>query len=236
MIIQHSWPNPLKYNLQSQVDLCFCDPPYNFGINYSNDETKDIRWNYYSWCRESIKEIVKCLRPGATFWWLCPPAHMDFIGLALTELVGPRLYCIVKRESFAQYQQTKLTEDYRLLYCHVKGDGPLTFNPNSIRIPSDRQLKYKDKRANAEGRVPGQVWDIRRLQGTSDDHVDWHPAQLPPELLDRIILGWSNKNNIVMDAFAGSGSMAVSAKKLERAFIGTEQSQFYVDKIKERLV
>ena len=93
----------------------------------------------------------------------------------------------------------------------------------------------KDKRADPRGRVPGQVWDVRRLQGTSKDRVDWHPAQLPPELLARIVLGWSNHGDLVVDGFAGSGNMGAVCKAFGRQFALIEQSPLYCEKIRERL-
>jgi len=160
---------------------------------------------------------------------------MDFIPHFLSSYIGTCVYRIVKQETFAQYQQKTLTDDYRMLFCYQKPGGPLVFNPDAIRIPSARQEKYNDKRANPDGRVPGQVWNIRRLQGTSIDHVPWHPAQLPPELLLRIIKGWSNPGDLCLDAFAGSGSFGVACHRTGRNCVMIEQSPLYCENIQNRI-
>lgn len=43
----------------------------------------------------------------------------------------------------------------------------------------------------------------------------------------KIILASSNKGDIVFDPFAGAGSSLVTAKKLNRKYVGIEQSSLY---------
>ena len=54
-----------------------------------------------------------------------------------------------------------------------------------------------------------------------------HPTQKPEKLLAKIILASSNPGDIVFDPFLGSGSTAVTAKKLGRNYVGIELSEEY---------
>lgn len=238
-VIRHQWEynKPIRRPTNAPAaKIVFADPPYNLGKKYDDDPTADAREDYQEWVEWVVYYSSQMLLPGGTFWWVCPEAHGDFIGPLLTRLVGPRLHRVIWYESFAQYQgKKKLTEDYRFIFCHQKPGAIPTFNPDEILIPSDRQEIYKDKRANPDGRVPGQVWKVRRLQGSSNDHVDWHPCQLPPELLERVVKGWSSEGDTVMDAFAGSGNMGLICKANHRNAILVDQSPTYVAKMKERL-
>lgn len=229
-------------------DIVFCDAPYNIGVKYADDATGDKQDpdRYKGMIRQAVLAGSHVLRPGGTFWYLCPPEQVEWIPALLKTLVGHQLYMIVKEETFAQYQQKSLTEDYRLLFCFVKrpavsdakrwGKDLLTFNPDEIRIPSARLLQAKpDKRADPRGRVPGQIWKFRRLQGTSDDHVEWHPCQLPPELLHRIIKGWSNPGDKILDLFGGSGNFGLAGRLLGRETTLVDGSPTYCVKMKKRL-
>lgn len=283
------------------VDLVFADPPYNLGVAYDGDPTKDKMSpeDYKRFTYLSILAMANVCRPGATFWWMTTEEHADWTGQMLNDLVGPRLHRIVWHEAFAQYQGDRaLTKDYRFIFCHavrpqvetVKdwGKDLLTFNPHAIRVPSVRQ-RMGDKRANPKGRVPGttwefnpeasieetsatlvahmataqvmgrtageqrdlvtqalrvvqkqgpvpgDVWNFRRLQGTSKDHVKWHPCQLPPELLTRIVKGWSNEGDVILDGFAGSGSLAKVCRSLKREFIGVDRSETYIKEMSKEL-
>lgn len=190
---------------------------------------------YQSLVIQATIQISNLVRPGGVVFWVCP-ADYGWMERHLNVRIGPALYGapIIWRESLAQYQQKRLTCDYRLIYCHQKPGPAATFNPDAIRVPSVRQ-QMGDKRADPRGRVPGMVWDIRRLQGTAKEAVGWHPNQMPPELLDRIVLGWSNPGDLVVDGFAGTGSMGLACQRHDRRFVGIDKSPTYVAKMKERL-
>ncbi len=236
-IIQHSWSEREPFLLDKPVDMVFADPPYNLGVKYDGDETGDCisDENYRDWTSSVIAGCVHLLRDGGTLWWLCPPEHASWLWPLLT-IHGDLLYGrpIIWHERFSQYQSKRLTCDYRMLFP-LRIEGPVTFNPDAIREESERQ-RMGDKRADPRGRVPGHVWRVRRLQGNAKDRVDWHPAQLPPETLERIVSGWTNPGDTVVDAFAGSASMGMACKKLGRKFVGVEQSTTYCDEARKRLV
>ena len=62
-----------------------------------------------------------------------------------------------------------------------------------------------------------------------------HPTQKPEELLRKIILASSNKGDVILDPFVGSGTTAVCAKQLERQWIGIDKSEEYLNWAVERL-
>lgn len=78
------------------------------------------------------------------------------------------------------------------------------------------------------------VWtDIHRIK--HNKKRDPHPCQLPIHLLDRLILLSTNENDIVLDPFSGTGTTAISAKRLGRKFIGFELDSDYVNITNEKL-
>ena len=89
-----------------RADLVFADPPYNQGVRYMDDDTRD-RTNpadYRDLMGRALNQLYNVMRPGATLWWLCPVDQVDWIGQALVEFIGPRLYLIAWNERFSQYQ------------------------------------------------------------------------------------------------------------------------------------
>jgi len=71
--------------------------------------------------------------------------------------------------------------------------------------------------------------------GTKDKIAHKHPAIFPEQLAEDHILSWSNENDIVLDPFMGSGTVAKMALLNNRNYIGFESSQEYVELAKERL-
>ena len=55
-----------------------------------------------------------------------------------------------------------------------------------------------------------------------------HPTQKPEKLIAKLILASSNEGDLILDPFAGSCTSSVTAKKLNRRYIGIEQNELYV--------
>jgi site-specific DNA-methyltransferase (adenine-specific) len=62
-----------------------------------------------------------------------------------------------------------------------------------------------------------------------------HPTQKPEKLVAKLILASSNKGNVVLDPFLGSGTTSVVAKKLGRKYVGIEIDKFYSCLAEKRL-
>ena len=83
------------------------------------------------------------------------------------------------------------------------------------------------------------VWNIglcigsERIKG--EDGKKAHSTQKPEELLKRVILSTTNKYDIVLDPFFGTGTTGAVAKKLGRNFIGIEQEQKYINIAQKRI-
>jgi DNA modification methylase len=80
-----------------------------------------------------------------------------------------------------------------------------------------------------KGKIPTDVWK-KNNHTTSKEYAGWHPTQKPVELLERIIKANSNKGDIVLDVFNGSGSTTIACDKTERVFWGCEFDEEYYKK------
>ena len=73
---------------------------------------------------------------------------------------------------------------------------------------------------------------IRDRYWTGDDKT---PTKLPAEIIKKILLYSSEKKDLVLDPFLGSGQVAVVSKMLERQYLGFEIVKDYYDFAKKRL-
>ena len=62
-----------------------------------------------------------------------------------------------------------------------------------------------------------------------------HSAAFPEELPEWFIKGFTEKHDIVLDPFMGSGTTAVAAKRLERKYIGIDCSMVYCEMATRRV-
>ena len=82
---------------------------------------------------------------------------------------------------------------------------------------------------NPLGKLPGSVWSIPSEPLQVPDHlgVD-HFAAFPQEWPRRLILGWCPPEGVVLDPFAGTGTVPMVAKALGRTGIGVDLSADYL--------
>jgi len=80
------------------------------------------------------------------------------------------------------------------------------------------------KQADSKKGVPlSDVWDIPYLNPKAKERVGY-PTQKPLLLLERIIELSTDKNDMVLDPFCGSGTTCVASKLLGRNYIGIDES------------
>jgi len=76
---------------------------------------------------------------------------------------------------------------------------------------------------NINSGIPRDVWDIQHLAGNNPQKIGY-PTQKPEKLLERIISMASDEGDIVLDPFVGGGTTVAVADKLNRKWIGIDQS------------
>lgn len=244
----------LKGVEDSSVELVFSDPPFN--IDYDRydiyDDNRDAD-EYLAWSEEWLTQVKRVLTPNGSFWLAIGDAFASELDVMCRRRLGfhRRSWCIWTF-SFGVNCTNKFTPSHTHLLQYVMDPKNFTFNGDAIKVPSARQLVYKDKRAKAGGRLPndvwallpqeagslfkepGDVWFYPRVCGTFKERVD-HPCQMPLAVLDRIITVSSNPGDTVLDPFVGSGTTLVSAKRLGREYQGFELSPAYAAIARARL-
>jgi site-specific DNA-methyltransferase (adenine-specific) len=238
----------------ASIDLAFADPPFNIGYQYDVYEDKKAADDYLAWTRRWGAALVNALKPTGTFWLAIGDDFAAELKILFQRDLG--LTCrswVIWYYTFGVNCKFKFSRSHTHLFHFVKNPKAFTFNADAIRVPSARQLVYADARAHAKGRLPDDTWVLRpqdlpegfspddstwyfpRVCGTFKERAGFHGCQMPEQLLARIINVSSNPDDLVLDPFAGSGSTLLTAKKLNRHFLGFELSPNYAQKLQSRL-
>lgn len=223
-IIQDDCISVLRDADPCSFDLAIADPPYNIGVDYGDGPAADRRSDYAHWCREWIRLSCLALRPGGSLWVISGQEHGAEIDLAIRDVGMTIRNRITWYETFGVYCQRKFSRTSRPIFYATKGDEGVTFNREAVTVPSARQTKYRDKRADPRGRIMGDVWEINRVCGTFKERVKGVPTQLPIALVRRIVEVSSNPGDLVVDPFLGSGTTCVVSRMLGRESLGIEKS------------
>ena len=218
------------------ADLIFADPPFNIGYKYDKYNDKQKRENYIAWTRQWLSVCKKVLKPHGSFYIAIGDEYAANVKIIADELGLFLRNWLIWHYTFGQQMKNKFARSHTHIFYFVKDERNFTFNDYAVRVPSDRQLTYNDKRANPAGKMPDDVWSqFSRVCGTFKERTRWHPCQMPEGLLKRIISVSSLPGNCVLDPFSGSGTTAAAAYQLGRDYVGIELSKEYVENARARL-
>jgi site-specific DNA-methyltransferase (adenine-specific) len=218
------------------ADLIFADPPFNIGYKYDKYYDRVKNKNYIAWTKEWMSICKKVLKPHGSFYIAIGDEYAANVKIIADQLGLFMRNWIIWHYTFGQQMKKKFARSHTHIFYFVNDKNNFTFNDNAVRVPSDRQLIYNDRRANPTGKMPDDVWNgYSRVCGTFKERAGWHPCQMPENLLKRIITVSSNPGDCVLDPFSGSGTTAATATQLGRNYVGIEISQKYVENAKKRL-
>jgi len=218
------------------ADLIFADPPFNIGYKYDKYYDNVKKKNYIRWTKDWMTACKKVLKSHGSFYIAIGDEYAANVKVIADELGLIMRNWIIWHYTFGQQMKKKFARSHTHIFYFVNDRKNFTFNDYTVRVPSDRQLIYNDKRANPIGKMPNDVWnEFPRVCGTFKERAGWHPCQMPENLLKRIIAVSSNPGDCVLDPFSGSGTTAAVAYQLDRNYAGVEISEKYVENTKRRL-
>ena len=229
----------LKQIPDNSVDVTFADPPFNLKKKYSSYKDNLELQEYLNWSEEWIREMVRITKPTGSILLHNIPKWLTYYANILNEIAYFK-HWISWDAPTAPMGKSLQPSHYGVLFYTKEEKGTKI---NELRYPHRRDRKqgfllkdYGGKKASLHpfGPLVSDVWtDIHRVKHNSKR--DPHPCQLPLHLMDRIILLTTDENDIVLDPFSGTGTTAISAKRLGRKYIGFELDRTYAEISKQKL-
>ena len=125
-----------------------------------------------------------------------------------------------KPNPMPESMRDRCTKSHEYLFLLSKNQN-YYFDVDSIKEPTVTGKGMKRKRS---------VWNIN-----TSSYKDAHFAVYPEELITPAILSGSEKGDIILDPFMGSGTTAKVAKSLGRYYLGCELNESYGDLINKRV-
>jgi site-specific DNA-methyltransferase (adenine-specific) len=211
------------------VNCIFADPPDGIGLKYDGFDDNIPKEDYLHLMEEWLYAFVE---KAKTTWFSFNAKWTIEMGVIANRVLGcfPKVECkpCVQTFTFGQHNKNDFGNNHRPLWRFRHKDAPIY--PDAIRIQSERQ-KMGDKRANPNGRVPGDVFDFPRVVGNSKQRRKWHKTQLNEGLVERCILACTQSGDVVIDPFAGTGTTLRVCKSINRRCITMDLSEVYCQHI-----
>lgn len=220
------------------IDMIFADPPYFLsgnGITCQGGKMVSVnkaQWDTalsfkdkHTFNRKWIRQCRRALKPNGTIWISGTLHNIYSIGAAL-EQEGFKLINNIT------WQKTNPPPN---LACRCFTHSTETILWAKKDDKKARQLfNYQLMKQRNGDKQMKDVW-TGSLTKATEKKEGKHPTQKPEYLLENIILASTNKDDIVMDPFCGSGTTGVVAKRYCRKFIGIDSCEEYLEISQRRL-
>jgi len=222
------------------IDLVVTDPPFaiNFKAkkaNYNRTASRVLSGyneinveDYYKFTNNWMRQVKRVLKKSGSMYVFSGWNNLKDILTALDVNGFTTINHIIWKYQFGVVTAKKfVTSHYHCLFV-CKNDKMRKFFPYSrfkknAKTSDGKSLHYRDKE---------DVWIIKREYWTGDDKT---PTKLPAEIIKKILQYSSEKNDLILDPFLGSGQVAVISKMLGRKYLGFEIIKSYYDFAYERL-
>ena len=232
----------LKKIPRETFDLIFADPPYNLQLkseltrpDRSKVSAVNDKWDqfenfkkYDDFTYEWLSECKRILKKDGAIWVIGSYHNIFRVGAAIQNLGFWILNDVIwnKNNPMPNFRGTRFTNAHETLIWASKSEkSKYTFNYQSLKCLND-DLQMRSN------------WDLPICNGSErlkKDGKKIHSTQKPEALLHRILLATSNKNDLILDPFLGSGTTATVAKKLGRNYFGIEKEQNYFKAAEQRI-
>ena len=226
----------------ASIDCVFADPPYNLQLggdlnrpDGSHVDAVTDAWDkfdsfktYDDFTRAWLTEAKRILKPNGSLWVIGSYHNIFRVGAILQDLGFWVLNDIVWRKAnpMPNFKGTRFTNAHETLIWASTGEkARYTFNYRTMKTLNDELQMRSDWVLP----ICGGPERIKR-NGTKA-----HPTQKPEALLYRVMLATTNKGDVVLDPFFGTGTTGAVAKRLGREWIGIEREQDYIEVAKERI-
>ena len=235
----------LDFLPEKSVDLLIVDPPYNLTKNFAGTIFKEMGLaDYKKWLEKWLKKTARLLKDNASIY-ICSDWKTS---IAIPEIAG-KYFLLQNRISWerekgrgAQNNWKNCLED---IWFFTKSKD-YTFNLEDVKIQRPVIAPYRDSSGKPKDWIddgkskfrlthPSNIWTDISVPFWSMPENTPHPTQKPEKLIAKLILASSNKGDVILDPFVGSGTTSVTAKKLGRNYIGIEREKEYAAICEKRL-
>jgi modification methylase len=226
----------------ASIDMVFADPPYNLqlGGDLSRPDGSTVDavtddWDkfasfatYDKFTREWLAEARRILKPDGSLWVIGSYHNIFRVGAILQDLGFWILNDIIWRKAnpMPNFKGTRFTNAHETLIWAAKSEkARYTFNYRAMKTLNDELQMRSD-------------WVLPICSGPERlrrNGVKSHPTQKPEALLYRVMLATTNKGDVVLDPFFGTGTTGAVAKRLGRDWIGCEREEAYIEVAEERI-
>ena len=217
------------------VDLIYVDPPFNTGKRQERKRFKlvdgekheidsfgydDSFDDYLAFLKPRMKEAYRILKKNGSIFLHLDYREVHYAKVMMDDIFGRPSFMneIIWVYDFGGRSKTRWSAKHDNILWYAKNPNHYTYNFDDIdRIPYMAPGLVGEEKAR-RGKTPTDVWWNTIVSPTGKEKTGY-ATQKPIAILERIVKVHSNKNDLCLDFFAGSGTLGEAAVKNGRRAI-----------------
>lgn len=244
-----------------QVKLIYIDPPFATKQEFrgSQDQKayqdKIAGANFLEFLRKRLIFLRELLAVDGLIYVHLDQKKGHYIKIIMDEIFGESNFLNEIIWKYVKFQMRKMTKfvknsDRLLLYSKTPNYNfyPITYKlkePKKLLMKGwDKELgkiqNIKDKNGKTQkitiyDEKIDDVWNLPYIGATAKERIDY-PTQKPEKVLEWVIRSSTNENDLIIDAFAGSGTTLAVAERLVRRWIGVDCGKLSIYTMQKRML
>ncbi len=232
----------------ASVDLIYIDPPFNTGktqartqISTQRSESGDrvgfqgVRYqtvklgsrgyaddfdDFLAFIEPRMLEAHRLLKPHGALYFHIDYREVHYCKVLLDGIFGRESFLneIIWAYDYGGKPKTRWPAKHDNILFYAKDPAHYTFNVDAIEREPYMAPGLVGPEKAARGKLPTDVW-WHTIVSTNGKEKTGYPTQKPLGVINRILTASSNPGDLVLDFFAGSGTLGESCLKLGRRFI-----------------
>lgn len=245
------------------INLIYIDPPFNTGKVQTNNSIKTTQSengnrkgfqgktyttvstgskqygdefdDYATFIIPRLEEAYRLLAPNGSLYFHIDYREVHYCKIWLDKIFGRDSFIneIIWAYDYGGKAKTKWPTKHDNILFYAKNPKKYTFNVNDIdREPYMAPGLVGPEKA-LKGKLPTDTWWHTIVATNGAERVDY-PTQKPLGVINRIIRASSNPGDVVLDFFAGSGTVGESCLQLCRKFILVDNNPQAIEVMQKR--
>jgi len=227
----------LKELEENSIDFIYTDPPFNTGRSQrshgmSYDDSFD---DLVEFLKPRLEEARRLLKPNGSIMVHLDYREVHYVKVYLDTLLGRDNFIneVIWSFDFGARQKNKWPTKHQTILWYAMDRKNYTYNYEAQkRIPYLAPGLCGPEKA-AKGKTQTDVV-FQTVCATNGPERTKYPSQKPLGLIDQFIKVHTNPGDLVLDFFAGSGTLGQSAHNFNRNFILIDQNKEAIEVMKKR--
>jgi site-specific DNA-methyltransferase (adenine-specific) len=240
---------PILQTMPSEsVDLIYIDPPFNTGKVQARTQVRTIQSadgsrrgfagrtyntetlgtheyadtfdDYEAFLRPRLEEAYRILAPHGSLYLHIDYREVHYCKIWLDQIFGRDNFIneIIWAYDYGGKPKSRWPAKHDNILFYAKDPLHYTFNVEEIEREPYMAPGLVGPEKAARGKLPTDVW-WHTIVSTNGREKTGYPTQKPLGVINRIVTASSNPGDVVLDFFAGSGTVGASCLQLGRDFI-----------------